>query len=160
MSFKDFNTASFKVVFYRMIANVPHEIGRENIKVDSNKFKFKDKDFSLFDRNKIAFSDNDNKYYAFDYDSTKQLTLIQPEQPKKITEIMDLIDTWINKNVIQQLTAGLEHPQGTRSLIIAIIVCLVIGLVAGVLVGYFGHTPAPAATQTVKAFVNSIGVKI
>ena len=156
ISYKDFNTATYKVKFYRKIANILHEIGTEDIKVDGDKFKFKDKDFSIIDRNKIAFSDNEHKYYAFDYDNNKQLTFIEPENPPKVKDIIDLIDNWINKNVIRQLTEGLEHPQGTRSLIIAIIVCLVIGLVAGVLVGYFGHTPAPAPTQAAKAFVGAI----
>lgn len=155
--YEDFNVATLKVKFYRNIANIMHEIGTEDIKVDSNKFKFKDKDFSILDRSKIAFSDNENKYYAFDYDTTEQLTFKRPNHSPKVKEIIDLLDTWINKNVIQQLTAGLEHPAGTKSLIIAIFVSLAIGLICGVLVGYFGHSPAPQqSTQTAKAFVGAI----
>jgi hypothetical protein len=158
VSYKDFNIATLKVKFYRKIANIFHEMSTEDIKLNQDKFKYKDKDFSLIDRNNIAFSDNDNKYYAFDYDSMKQLSFIEPTHPPKVKEIMELIDNWINRNVIRQLTEGLEHPQGTKSIIIAIFVSLIIGLVAGILVGYFGHSQPQQATQTAKAFVKAVGV--
>lgn len=154
IGFKDFNLAYYMVIFYRKIANIYHEIDRQKLEIKDSKLRYNNKDFSLIDRNKIAFADKENKCYAFDFDSGEQLTFNEPKSDSTLKEIKDLIDTWINKNVIKQLTAGLENSTGSRSLIIAIFVSLIIGLIAGVLVGYFGHTPPP--TETPKAFINAV----
>lgn len=140
--FKDFNVGKFKVVMFRKIGEKYHQIDKLKIKIDAQKFVYKNKDFKTFDMNKIAYSDNKNNYYAFDFDTGDQLTFKTKGMPEKIS--IDDVDIYVNRHIVADIVKGLEEFK-PKSQWVLIVVGLILGLGIGLIIGMY-VAPKPTIT--------------
>lgn len=166
--FEDFNIGKFNIVLFRKVGDRYHQI--EKVKMDVSKddgFRYNNKDFTTFSMKDIAYSDAKNNYYAFDYDSGEQLTFKTKGMPDKIS--IDDVDIYVNRNIIEQLVAGLEDlkPKGQWTmLIIGIVLGLAIGIIIGIylaptITGTSNIPPVPTSTpMPPTAFVQNMMEKL
>lgn len=143
MQYTDFNVANFTVLMFRKINDKYIQMDKKKIQINKNEWRYHNKDFTTFDINKVAFSDNKKNYYAFDYDTGEQLTFTKKGMPKKIT--IDEVDIYVNRNIIEQIVRGLEIPK-VKGQYVMLIIGLAMGIAIGIVVGMY----LPQATKTVE----------
>lgn len=132
--FKDKKAGNFFIIMYRLINGTPTEIERLRMNIKDNKFVYNGKDFSMFDKSKVAFTDKKNNYYAFDYDDEKQLVFNSGALPKDISK--EDIDVYVNRGIIAQIVQALEKEKG-KGQYLMLIVGGVFGLAIGLIVGMY-----------------------
>lgn len=129
--FNDFSVGNYMVVMFRRISGKMHEIDRKKIQIDSEKgFRYKNKDFTIFNREEVAWSDRKNNYYAYDYDNEKQLSFNE----LKTAIPLDVIDEYVNRGLIAQIIRGLEDVKEDKGKYLMIILGLCIGLPIGYII--------------------------
>lgn len=143
--FKDFSVGRYMVKMYRLIGDHYHEIDKKRIKITQGKFRYNNKDFTIFKINQIAFSDRKNNYYAFDYDSGDQLTFNKSKMPKDVSR--EDLDIYTNRGIIADLVKGLEDIK-PKSQWILLIAGLVLGIGIGIIIGLYAF-PHEATTTII-----------
>ncbi len=134
VTFKDFEIGKYAVKFYRKFGGKYVEVDSTKLEITKSKFTYNNKDFSLFNKENIAFSDRNNNFYAFDLDSGKQLTFNELSLPNKIS--LEDVDTYVNRGIIEQIVKGLEDlkPKGQWLMLIC---GLALGLGIGIVIGIY-----------------------
>lgn len=155
LMFKDFNISQYSVVMFRKINDRYIEVEKKRIDVKENKWRYNNKDFLTFNVNNIAFSDKRNNYYAFDYDTGKQLSFKEKGMPDKIT--IEEVDIYVNRGIIAQLVQGLEE-KTNKSQWLMLIVGVILGLGIGLIIGMYikPTVEAPQAQALINGVINFV----
>lgn len=149
-AFTDFNMGKIKALVMRKIGNKMVVIDKIELKYDQTTVRYKNKDFSHFDKDLIYFSDAENNYYAFDFDTGNQLGTGTKQFPDKFT--VDDIDVYVNRNIIAQLASGLEKIKQEKGKFIIIILAGVLGGIIGFMIGQ------SVAQQPIQAQLAILGI--
>lgn len=150
-AYTDLAIGDYKVAMFRKIGGKYVCIDKIKIRIDDTKgFRYKGKDFNLFNKNLIGWTDSKCNYYAFDFDKQLQLTFNELNLANdKIT--LDDIDNYVNKGIIAQMIAGLEKAKSEKGQWIMLILGAVIGGVIGFVIGqYVTGNSAKQAEETAK----------
>lgn len=138
LKFKDFTIGNYMILFFRKLGDKYVEMERKRIDITrEQKFRYNGKDFSVFDKDKIGFSDKKHNFYCFDYDKGEQLSFSPKEFPEKVS--LKDVDDYVNKGIISQLVRGLEEAKTNKSQWIMLIMGLAIGGLTGYMIAMTIH---------------------
>lgn len=138
-AYTDLNVGKYTMLILRQIGHKYVCIDKIKIEINENKFRYKGKDFTLFDKNNIFYSDSKENYYAYDFDNSLQIGVSTSEMPKQVS--LEIIDKYVNSGLIAQIIAGLEKAKSDKGNWIMIILGACLGGMIGFFIGQYMATP-------------------